>query len=859
MTLTLEAGNTYAVLVRYDKALSDFANFPSWASTEEYDQSGAVGWEIADENLSSETDNVNWVSSNLDIYRMRINGTAVGGDEPPCTLETGDIWCGVVTVGDIEYNNALFARGYINVTGLSGGGFEGETDIPVGSKTYTFTGIYVPVTGSFEDQLIFRMDADFTRSEKETLELHIDVDGTGSTWPMSEFADSTSEGQMIRAGEDFDWSSATTVTARLRPVPPVISVGDVTVTEGQRADFAVTLSRASAEAVTVWWVTTAEPSDTATPGEDFTAPNRTQLTFAANETTKTVSVTTIDDALDEDDETLKVRLAFPTNATLESGGQFEDGVATITDNDPTPTVTVAPASAYEGNKVEFVVTLSAVSGRDVEVGYATSVATGDTAVSGTDFEAATGTLTVLAADSTNTGTVEVQTKVDDESENAETFTLTLSATKNVMLGTPSTATGTINDRPPLAWSTTLTVGNHEFTDHLYGYIQRATGSLTDEDFEFGSDSYVVTVVAVSTEVSTAQTVVLYLDRIGLPTEDFVTLVIDEHEFPFADRKSESTDAVWVWDAPEELHDPATNFPVGSTAIVCLRSEGQMCPTPAPPDSAPTFTSSATFDVAENQTVAGTVVATDSDTGDDVTGYAITVRAITFGTDQGAFNIGATDGVLTFKTAPNFEDPHDSDFENDYRVEVTATSGTGEREKTATQTITVTVTDVAEQSAKPDKPTLAAVSGSTTSLTATWTKPDLNGGPDITGYDLQYRAGATGTWSSSTSYGATVTTATITGLTADTSYQARVLAKNGETDSDWSDASDAVSTNAADGPADGEHRRCRGGRGRRRGVHGDADGGGLGEGDGDLDGIDRERRHGERGRSRDDEDGGGGVR
>ncbi len=796
MTLTLEAGNTYAVVVRYDKTISDFANHPGWSKTGEYDQSGAVGWEIADENLASEVSDVQWFSSDLNVHRMRINGTAVGGDEPPCTLETGDIWCGVVTVGDIEYNNALFARGYINVTGLSGGGFEGETDIPVGSKTYTFTGIYVPVTGSFEDQLIFRMDADFTRSEKETLELHIDVDGTGSTWPMSEFADSTSEGQMIRAGEDFDWSSATTVTARLRPVPPVISVGDVTVTEGQRADFAVTLSRASAEAVTVWWVTTAEPSDTATPGEDFTAPNRTQLTIAANETTKTVSVTTIDDALDEDDETLKVRLAFPTNATLESGGQFEDGVATITDNDPTPTVTVAPASAYEGNKVEFVVTLSAVSGRDVEVGYATSVATGDTAVSGTDFEAATGTLTVLAADSTNTGTVEVQTKVDDESENAETFTLTLSATKNVMLGTPSTATGTINDRPPLAWSTTLTVGNHEFTDHLYGYIQRATGSLTDEDFEFGSDSYVVTVVAVSTEVSTAQTVVLYLDRIGLPTEDFVTLVIDEHEFPFADRKSESTDAVWVWDAPEELHDPATNFPVGSTAIVCLRSEGQMCPTPAPPDSAPTFTSSATFDVAENQTVAGTVVATDSDTGDDVTGYAITVRAITFGTDQGAFNIGATDGVLTFKTAPNFEDPHDSDFENDYRVEVTATSGTGTREMTATQTITVTVTDVAEQSAKPDKPTLAAVSGSTTSLTATWTKPDLNGGPDITGYDLQYRAGATGTWSSSTSYGATVTTATITGLTADTSYQARVLAKNGETDSDWSDASDAVSTNAA---------------------------------------------------------------
>ena len=652
MTLTLEAGNTYAVVVRYDKTISDFANHPGWSKTGEYDQSGAVGWEIADENLASEVSDVQWFSSDLDVHRMRINGTAVGGDEPPCTLETGDIWCGVVTVGDIEYNNALFARGYINVTGLSGGGFEGETDIPVGSKTYTFTGIYVPVTGSFEDQLIFRMDADFTRSEKETLELHIDVDGTGSTWPMSEFADSTSEGQMIRAGEDFDWSSATTVTARLRPVPPVISVGDVTVTEGKRADFAVTLSRASAEAVTVWWVTTAEPSDTATPGEDFTAPNRTQLTFAANETTKTVSVTTIDDALDEDDETLKVRLAFPTNATLESGGQFEDGVATITDNDPTPTVTVADAAATEGDKVEFTVTLSAVSGRDVEVGYATSVATGDTAVSGTDFTAASGTLTILASDSTATGTVEVQTTEDDATESAETFTLTLSATKNVALGTPSTATGTINDA-----------------------------------------------------------------------------------------------------------DDANNPPSFATAT-------------------------ATREVPENSgpgtDVGAVVTATDAD--NDRLTYSLE------GTDAASFVMSPNTAQIMAKAGVTYN--HEA-TKNSYSVTVKADDGNG---GTDTIAVTINVTDVNEKSAKPDKPTLAKVTGSTTSLTATWTKPDLNGGPDITGYDLQYKESTESSWEDFAHTGTAVTT-TITGLTADTSYQARVLAKNGETDSDWSDASDAVSTNA----------------------------------------------------------------
>ena len=111
--------------------------------------------------------------------------------------------------------------------------------------------------------------------------------------------------------------------------------------------------------------------------------------------------------------------------------------------------------------------------------------------------------------------------------------------------------------------------------------------------------------------------------------------------------------------------------------------------------------------------------------------------------------------------------------------------------TAAQTITVTVTDVAEQSAKPAKPVLAKVTGSTTSLTATWDAPGKNGGPAITGYKLEYRAAPAGTWMEFAHTGTGVT-ATITGLTADTSYQARVLAENGETDSDWSDASCAVS-------------------------------------------------------------------
>ena len=110
--------------------------------------------------------------------------------------------------------------------------------------------------------------------------------------------------------------------------------------------------------------------------------------------------------------------------------------------------------------------------------------------------------------------------------------------------------------------------------------------------------------------------------------------------------------------------------------------------------------SAAFDAAENQTAAGTVLARDSDTEDNIEGYAITG-----GADEAFFSIGATDGVLTFDDAPNFEDAKDADTDNEYEVEVQATSGTGTRVKTATQAITVTVTDVdTEAPGKPAAPT-----------------------------------------------------------------------------------------------------------------------------------------------------------
>ena len=207
------------------------------------------------------------------------------------------------------------------------------------------------------------------------------------------------------------------------------------------------------------------------------------------------------------------------------------------------------------------------------------------------------------------------------------------------------------------------------------------------------------------------------------------------------------------------------------------------------NAAPAFTSSTTFNPAENQTTVGTVEASDDDMDDDITGYALNG-----GADQALFSINDS-GVLTFQAAPNYEDPQDANTDNAYVVVVRATSGTGARVKAADQTITVTVMNADEQTDTPAKPTVTAVEGSTTSLTATWVKPGLNGGPDITSYDVEYREGMSGTWT----FGMRTTgevTATIDGLTANTEHQVRVRALNGETPSDWSDPSEAVSTNSA---------------------------------------------------------------
>ena len=205
------------------------------------------------------------------------------------------------------------------------------------------------------------------------------------------------------------------------------------------------------------------------------------------------------------------------------------------------------------------------------------------------------------------------------------------------------------------------------------------------------------------------------------------------------------------------------------------------------NAAPAFSSSTTFDVAENQLAVATVTATDANPDDSVTGYTIQG-----GADQSLFAIEPSTGDLTFKSAPNYEAPTDADTNNTYVVQVRATSGTGMREKTTDQTITVTVTDV-EKPGVPGAPTVS--SASVDSVRVIWVEPS-NEGPEIEDYDYRYRVkdDPQGSWMEVTDTTSTALRATIEGLAENTEYEVAVRATNAEGTSEWSEAGSGTATN-----------------------------------------------------------------
>ena len=266
--------------------------------------------------------------------------------------------------------------------------------------------------------------------------------------------------------------------------PPALSIDDVQREEGVDMTFTVSLSAASGKTVTVNYATA---DGAAAAPADYTAAAAT-LTFTPGQVDRTVTISTVDDAVNEAAETFTVVLSGPGNATVGTG----TGTGTLLDNDGPPGLSVLDAATVlePGGPLLFTIALLPASGQSVTVQYTTA---NGTATAGQDYTVTTGQA-VFAPGQTMVQ-VPVPVVNDGQDEIAETVLMNLSNSANagIVVGADQ-AMGTITDDDNVAPDISATITDSNGVPSLefgVGEVATVKGSFTDPG---AADTHSVTVV-----------------------------------------------------------------------------------------------------------------------------------------------------------------------------------------------------------------------------------------------------------------------------------------------------------------------------------------------------------------------------
>ena len=281
-----------------------------------------------------------------------------------------------------------------------------------------------------------------------------------------------------------------------------ISGPSANASEGSDATFAVTLSAAVSNEVTVAW--------TATGNTDDYSPTSGAVTFAAGSAagaTEDIDITATDDVLSETAEGFTVTLGTITS-TLSSQISLKNGAkaatATISESDPITINISGPSTVDEGDATgSYTVSLSpsgVTPTSDLTVSYATS---NGTATAGSDYTAKSGTLTFTNA-APGAQTFTVQTTEDTLDEGAgETFTVTISSPSggggpSPILATAKSVTTTITDDDDAPTGITLSANPNSL-----GEDDAATSVTVTATLNGGSTRTSATVVTIGALAGTA--------------------------------------------------------------------------------------------------------------------------------------------------------------------------------------------------------------------------------------------------------------------------------------------------------------------------------------------------------------------
>lgn len=548
-----------------------------------------------------------------------------------------------------------------------------------------------------------------------------------------------------------------TLTDDELPGAPTLAINDVTVAEGNGAGntiytFTVTPSFLPTATVVVNYGTA---DGTATVGDsDFVAASGT-LTLIAGTPSATFNVDVPRDAKFEVNETFDVVLSGGSG--YSALGSTLTGTGTINNDDTAPTISIDNPSVIEGSGagttfLTYTVTLSALSGVNTIINYATS--NGSATSADSDYTTLNSSITIPAGSLTSQISVPVGRDLKFESD--ETVTVTLSGGSGyTVAGSVLVGTGTItnDDTAP-----TISIDNPSIAEGTGGGVTTLTYTVS-----LSAVSGLSTVVNFASSDGTATTA----DSDYSSASSTLTIPAGSTTGPIS--------VTVTRDAKYEANETINMTLSGGSNYTAAGSVLSGVGTITNDDSAPTI-SIANISSAEG-TGGTTTTQTFTVTASAASGVAITVDYATsngtatiadldYASSSGTVTIPA--GSLTGTLAVNVN--HDAKSEANETYTVTLSNGAGYTAAGSTLSATGTITNddtaptvawtVASQSVTEAGTTmtvtaqLSAVSGQNVSIPFTVSGTATGGGSDysITASPISINAGAT------------TTTATITVVT-----------------------------------------------------------------------------------------------
>jgi uncharacterized protein len=250
----------------------------------------------------------------------------------------------------------------------------------------------------------------------------------------------------VNASGNDEWVGIDDIVVSSQSVGATLSIADTAAYEGtggsSAISFTVTRAGDTSGATTADWTVAFGTGSFAASSSDFDAaqPLAGNVSFAAGETSKTITLNLAPDSNPEADE------GFTVTLSNVSGGAATDASAlgTIVNDDGTPpTVAISDVSQAEGNggSTVFTFTVTRTGGTGAfTVDYATA---DGSATAGSDYASTSGTLSFAAGE--NTKEIAVTVNGDTNGELSESFQVLLSNPTGFAVIADGTGVGTIQN------------------------------------------------------------------------------------------------------------------------------------------------------------------------------------------------------------------------------------------------------------------------------------------------------------------------------------------------------------------------------------------------------------------------------